>query len=229
MDTIKSLLMVIPVFFILSTQAIGETNSFIKIPSQTGTILLEKGVCDTGFLKNKAKTTNNEHRYVVVKFDRSLKRKTIKDLEKGGINLLLPLHKNAWVCSVAQPSLSEKELNKYAIAAMAPWKAEYKILPALKNGHFQEWAVTEEGNIKLLVSFFSDVDRKDVELLLAKYSIFYENINGPDTWAVQVPPTDIESLINEPVIHFVEEGPRPDEHRLMFCIGLSLLSIKYKM
>ena len=228
MDTIKSLLMIIPVFFILSTQAIGETNSFIKIPLQSGTILLEKGVCDTGYLKT-GKTTTNGNRYVVVKFNKSLKRNKLKELEKKGINLLLPLQKNAWICSVTLPSLSKTEMKKYAIAAMAPWKAEYKILPELKNRHFQEWAVTEEGKIKLLVSSFSDADRKDVEQLLAKYSTSYEIFSEPNIWAVQVAPADIERFINEPAIHFVEEGPRPDEHQLMFYIGLSLLSIKYRM
>ncbi len=229
MNTIKAILIiVILIFFSLSTQAIGETNSIFKIPFKSGTILLEKGVCDTGHLKT-VEAVPKENKYVIVKFAKALKRTNIKELEKRGIKPLSPLRKNAWICSVSPMTLSEKEMDKYAIAAMAPWKEEYKILPELKNEHFQEWAVMENGNIKLLVSSFGDVDKKDMESLLAKYSSSYEIFSAPSIWAIQIAPDNIENLINESAIHFVEEGPKPDEHRLMFCIGMSLLSIKYNM
>jgi hypothetical protein len=170
-----------------------------------------------------------EYKYVIVQFEKALKRKKRKKLEKLGINLLSFLYKNAWICSVKPSSLTETVMKKYAIAAVTPWKAEYKISPELKNGLFQEWAVMESGHIKLLVSSFRDVDKRVMERLLAQYSSAYEIFSAPNMWAVQLAPDNIENFINEPVVHSVEEGPRPVEHRLKFCLGLSLMSIRYKM
>ena len=116
----------------------------------------------------------DEHQYAIVQFEQVLKRSKIKELEKLGINLLSCLYKNAWICSMMPSVLTETEMKKYSIAAVTPWKAEYKISPALKNGHFQKWAVTENGDIKLLVSSFKDVDKKVMERLLAQYSSAYE-------------------------------------------------------
>lgn len=228
MDTFKSILISILFFFILSTQAIGQTKSSYEIPLQSGTIILKKGEYDTGSLRTM-ESMAEENNYVIVQFEKALKRKKIKELEKLGIILLSFLHKNAWICSVNASSLSETEMKKYAIAAMTPWKAEYKILPELKKGHFQEWAITESGNVKLLVSSFRDVDTKVVERLLAQYSSAYEILSTPNIWVVELAPDNIEKLINEPAVHYVEEGSKSNEQRLMFCICLSLLSPRYKL
>jgi hypothetical protein len=228
MNTLLSILISILLYFILLTNAICQTNTSFNIPLKSGTITLEKGDVDISLMKKMGIVTD-EHQYAIVQFEHVLKRSKIIELEKRGVHVLSCLHENAWICSVMPSVLTETEMKKYSIAAVTPWKAEYKISPDLKNGHFQKWAVTENGNIKLLVSSFGDVDEKVMERLLAQYSSFYEISNVPNMWAVQLKPENIENLINEPVVHSVEEGPHPAEQRLMFCIGLALMSAQPRM
>ncbi len=228
MDTLRSVLISILLFFILLTNATGQTNSFFKIPLKCGTITLEKEDVNASLLK-ELEIANKGHQYSIVQFEKVLKRSKIIELKKIGINPLTRLHKNAWICSVTSFALTESELKKYSIAAVTPWKAEYKISPAIKNGQFHEWAVTDNGNIKLLVSSFRDVDKKVMEDLLAEYSSSYETVGTPNMWAVQLPPGNIEHLIKEPAVYSAEEGPLPVEHSLMFCIGLALMSAQPKM
>ncbi|MBI9092834.1 MAG: hypothetical protein JEZ12_26760 [Desulfobacterium sp.] len=73
-------------------------------------------------------------------------------------------------------------IEKYTIAAVTPWKPEYKISSELMDGDFEEWAVAENGGIKLLVTFYDDLDKKDMESLLERYSSTYEIYMGDSSF-----------------------------------------------
>lgn len=183
-----------------STQAHGQGVTSYEISLKSGTIVLEKGSIEL-----------NDNRYVVVQFDKAPKRKEVEDLRGIGINLLSFLCNKAWLCAVEPSSLTDTVRNKYAIAAVTPWKPDYKISPKLRQGKFEQWAVTESGRVKLLITFFKDVSRTNMESLLRDYSATHDTFDEPNTWAIQIPPGMIDRIIDEPIVQSVEEGPRPFE------------------
>ncbi|MCP4118084.1 MAG: S8 family serine peptidase, partial [Desulfobacteraceae bacterium] len=177
----------------------SQSLLFFQIPLKSGTISLERGKFDL------------TEKYVIVQFVRTLKRKEIVELRESGIMLLSFLYEKAWICAMEPSSLTEEVIEKYTIAAVTPWKPKYKISPELIDGEFEEWAVAENGFIKLLVTFYDDVDPKNMESLLRLYSPTYEIYYGPTIWAIQVAPGKIDGLINETIIQYIEEGPPPLE------------------
>ena len=81
----STFLRILVLFFALSNQTWAQTISSFEIPLKSGTILLEKGKIDTA-----------DSRYVIVQFEKTLKRNEIEELRDIGINLLSFLYKKAW-------------------------------------------------------------------------------------------------------------------------------------
>ena len=187
---------VIAVF--LLSQADAQFPLSFEIPLKSGPVALQRGSIDPA-----------GSRYVIVQFDRVLSEEERAELRGRGINLLSFLYNKAWLCAAEQSAFTGAVINNYALAAVIPWRPEYKIATRLKEGHFEEWAVTATGEIKLLVTFFQDVAKTDMGSISIKYSSASEIFSEPNIWAMQVSPNMINSLINETKVQSVVEGPPP--------------------
>jgi subtilisin family serine protease len=175
-----------------------QAGESYHIPLSSGILELQKGDFET-----------EGARYLVIQFQSRLKRKDVEELRSLGINPLSFLYRGAWLCSVAPGALTGELRDRFAITAAAPWKAEYKMSRRLQKREFREWAVTEDGRIKLLVSFFEDVSRQEMEQVLGQYDPGYAISGAPTTWAIRIHAADIENLLREPAVQWVEEGPKP--------------------
>lgn len=184
-------------FFGLGHAAAQSPSSF-EIPLKSGTITLHKGDIEP-----------EGSRYVIVQFERVLSEEERTELSTEGIRLLSFLYKKAWLCAAEPSAFTEKVINNFAIAAVTPWLSEYKLSPALREGQFEEWAITEGGEIKLLVTFFEDVAKSEMENISRQFSSMSKLFSESNIWAIEVPPSLINSLVNQDGVQSVEQGPSP--------------------
>jgi hypothetical protein len=176
--------------------ALGQT--VYRIPLASGELQLVQG-----------KVSDSDGPYFIVQFTRVFNRTAKAELQKLGINPLSFLYKGAWLCNVQPEALTAAVMHQCGIAAAAPWLPGYKIAPALLQGQASDWAVTEDGRIKLLVSFFEDVPAAEMRRVASGYDPATKLHNSPGVWAVQLNPAAIAGLIREPAVRSVEEGPIP--------------------
>jgi hypothetical protein len=169
-----------------------------NIPMRSGTLVLEKDRIDPG-----------ASRYIIVQFEKRIKRETSNQLRDMGVNPLSFRYRNAWICAVEPSVLTDEVINQFGSRAVAPWKAEYKATAELRRGNVSDLARTPEGEIKLLVTFFQDVSQTEVAGTLAHYDAPYSLFREPNVYAIKVASGQIESLLNEPPVYTLKEGPRP--------------------
>ncbi len=194
----KKFFIIISIIALFSGYGVAaQTQSIYSIPVKSGALILEEGVEDL------------TERYVVIQLSRNLKRHEIAELRNKGVSLLSFLYKKAWLAAIEPSAMTQDVVAHYSIAAVSAWKPEHKISPKLRQGEFEEWAVTVTGKIKLLVTFFDDVEQSELINLLNQYSSTHEVYSEPNIWAIQITPTRIKDLIEEDNIQSLEEGPAP--------------------
>jgi len=185
----------------LAAPAFGQTAAILSIPMQSGTsVRLQEG-----------STNTFGGRYVVIQFSQKLRPEGIDRLRLAGINPLSLVYMNSWLCAVGPSALRGSAPQAFGIVAVAPWQPEYKISASLRRGKAAPWAFTAGGELKLLVTFFGDVKRDEMESVLARYDPSYMLFRPPNVWALQIPPSRMEDLLREAPIHTVEAGPQPLE------------------
>jgi len=198
----KSSRILLAILFIVAFFSVGQAEaqspSLFEIPLKSGNIVLQRG---------NIKTEGS--RYVIVQFDNVLHEEKRAELRVAGIHSLSFLYKNAWLCAVEPLVFTGSVVNNFAIVAVTPWRTEYKLAPKLREGQFEEWAVTDKGEVKLLVTFFEDTAKSEMETIARRYSSTSEVYSEPNIWAIQVPPSLINSLVNEEVVQSATEGPSP--------------------
>jgi subtilisin family serine protease len=178
--------------------ALGQT--VYRIPLGAGEIELQP-----------AKDFTSNEPYLILQFTRVFGKTDKAELQKLGIKPLSFLYKGAWLCHVQPGSLSAAVMNQYGIAAAAPWRPEYKIAPGLLQGLASKWAVTEDGRIKLLVTFFEDVPAAEMKRIASAYDPAAALHRAPGVWALVLAPGSIAGLTREPAVRAVEEGPLPPQ------------------
>ncbi len=166
------------------------------IPLRTAGVTLRPGVYDTA-----------GHRYVVLRLARNLKRAEIDDLSAAGVRLLSYLGDGAFVAGVDPGALTAATVATHGIESAAPWQAENKATPALRQSLAPDWAQTEGGLLKLLVLFFEDVAQSEMEAMLGRHAMSYAPQSPPLLWAIEIEPSRLAALLQEQGIHAVEPGP----------------------
>ena len=182
------------------------TLATVRAFGQTYTIPLHSGI---SIEMHQGQIDTSGGRYVVVQFAQNLNPKAIEKLRLQGIRPLSFLYMNSWLCSADPSAFSGNISQTLGIAAVAPWKPEYKISEALRHGKAEAWAFTNDSKVKFLVTFFGDAQESDITQVLARYGTSYGVYATPSVWRLEVQPARIEALINEPLIHTVEAGPAP--------------------
>ncbi len=191
-------LFVFLLIFIWLPAALGQT--IYRIPLAAGEIELQP-----------AKDFTASDPYLILQFTRVFGRADKTELKKLGINPLSFLYKGAWLCRVQPGALTAAVVEKYGIAAAAPWQPEYKIAPGLLKGQNSDWAVTTDGRIKLLVTFFEDVPTAEMQRIASAYDPAAVLHRAPSVWALVLAPGSIAGLTREPGVRAVEEGPAPPQ------------------
>src|SRR5271166_1836951 len=194
------------VTFMMSEAAQAQTT--YQIPLKSGTIVLQKTQFPAAAPRVAVPATSQ---YMIIQFERNLRSSDIDGLRMTGISPLTLVFANAWLCNVRFGALTASAAATYGIAAAAQWLPDHKIEPRLRQGQIDDWAKTANGDVKLLVKFFEDVDSDTAKAVLRSYSSSPRFFGAPNTWAIETPPSAIQTLMNEPLVQSIEQGPRPFE------------------
>ncbi|MCP5094720.1 MAG: S8 family serine peptidase [Chloroflexi bacterium] len=171
----------------------------VEIPLKSATLALENGRF----------YTSPYNPYTVIQLSRNLRFAEHQALRDQGVRLLNYLVDNTWIASVDPGSLTQQVINEYGLEAAVPWQPQNKAPLALQQGIRQEWAQTNSGSSKLLVTFFADVSPQKIEASLNQHSVTYQVYSPPNLWAVEVTATQFSQLMQAPIVHYMEEGPPP--------------------
>jgi hypothetical protein len=190
--------------------AAGQVECLVRL--QTADVVLRPGVYETG-----------EHRYAVLRLSRNLRRAEIDSLAAAGVRLLTYLGDGAFIAGVDSGALSASVCQRYGIEAAAPWRAENKATPTLRQGAAPDWALAEGGRLKLVVAFFADVGPSQIDAILARHATSYTVESPPRYWAVEIEPARLPALLAEQGVYTVEPGPMPfqpllDESRALIHV-----------
>lgn len=153
--------------------------------------------------------------YWIVEFERPLSTAERERAARLGIRPLVHLFGAACLCRVEPSSLTEERARDLRVRAATPWTPEHKIDPATRAGRVAPWAITDDGDIRLVVQLFPDAGAYRSELLLATWARRLEPLDadgrggGGAAWAIEIPPEHVEALIAAPIVRSVEEGPLP--------------------
>ena len=198
-----------------ATQSQGEAQGDDPeglVHLRTADVTLRPGVYDTA-----------GHRYVVLRLARNLRRAEIDDLSAAGVRLLSYLGDGAFIAGVDPDALSPGASTTYGIESAAPWQAENKAAPMLRQGLAPDWALSEGGLLKLAVLFFEDVAQSEMEAILGRHAVSYALERPPLLWAIEIEPSSLGALLQEQGIYTVEPGPIPfqpllDESRALIHV-----------
>jgi hypothetical protein len=179
---------------------------------QTADVILRSGVYDTA-----------GNRHVVLQLGHNLKRAEIDSLSAAGVRLVSYLGDGAFIAGVDPNALTADICGVYDIEAAAPWRAENKATPKLRQGVAPDWALSEGGLLKLSVLFFEDVARSEIESILGRHAASYASQHPPLLWAIEIEPSKVPALLQEQGIYAVEPGPIPfqpllDESRALIHV-----------
>lgn len=185
-------------FLLIIEPVAAQSPSLFEIPLKSGILTLHKGNIDPA-----------GYRYVIIQFEKPLSQEETTALRTHGVNLLSYLLNNAWVCAAESSAFTSSLISQFGIVAVTPWRAEYKLTPKLLVGEFEEWALTEKGEVKLLLTFFEDVSGSEMESITRRYSSISNIFIEPNVWAIQIEPSAIANLVNEDKVQLIAEGPSP--------------------
>lgn len=158
-----------------------------------------------------------EKPHVIIQFTELPNRAIRQRLATKGIRLLSYINGNAYYAALDQPETLDfdtSEASRDPALSMVRWMGQIetvdRIEPDLLEGKFGDWAINEDGTVKIRVMFFQDVESDAQIELLRRYTEQF-NQHSPDIWQLSITPDKIQSLITEDGIHWIEQEPPPYE------------------
>jgi len=130
-------------------------------------------------------------------------------LEKSGIRLLNYIPSNAWFASIPR-TLAIDDPVIPIIRWFGPILPEDKVPAELVEGAIGSWALRERNRVALEVSFFEDVDLRDVEQIIHRHGgIITGAIPAFNKMTVEVPKDAILTLAAEDSVRWIDQVPPP--------------------
>lgn len=130
-------------------------------------------------------------------------------LQELGVDLLFHVQPRVWVASLDTRLDPNAPVLLAEIRWMGAFQARDKIGPGLRSGRYADWAVEEDGRIRVSIEFFADVPLQEAEALVAAYSDRVERWAVPYGWYAIVPRSAIEPLAGRDEVKRIEQGPVP--------------------
>jgi hypothetical protein len=130
-----------------------------------------------------------------------------RNLELAGIKLLEYLGGTAYYASF------DKDIKFESLEKQVRWAGpllkEDKIDPALMRGEVRDWAKTETGEIKVIISFFEDVSPTEAEDVVSRHTTIHRRFGPSNQWSAQISLDAICKLAAEIPVRWIEQGPHP--------------------
>ncbi|MCP4260075.1 MAG: S8 family serine peptidase, partial [Planctomycetes bacterium] len=192
-----------------STQLHGEEVFTISLHSRTfkPTPGLEKALV---VLLRKS----DLHRtHMMIQFDNIPTVAERKSLTEKGVKLLACISNLAYFASMPSDESAAREILRIRptrwLGSILP---EDKIDPLLTTKGYGEWATNPDGSVKVKVTFFEDVDRKDARSLIAQLmgKIESEFTTRPSFY-ISIDPNQIRTLTEHDEVQFVGFYPPPPQ------------------
>lgn len=143
----------------------------------------------------------------IIQFWKPLENETRYMLGEAGIMVYQYLGGTAYTARLAAGCRPDKMLD--IIRWTGPLKSEDKLTSQLYREEIEKWAVTKEGRIKLMVSFFEGISADSIMTLLEKYSekVTPNELDG--NWFIEIERDQIRFLSAEKEVKWLEPGPNP--------------------
>jgi len=134
-------------------------------------------------------------------------------LRSEGIELLSYVPHNAWFASAPVNDLTTK-LASSALADIVRWagiiRPEDKMPADIWDGRIGSWAVTEDGYVRLAVSFFDDVSLEATDPIITRYGGIIEGkITHSNKVLILLEPDKIRAIASEDVVRWLDQVPPP--------------------
>ncbi len=148
-----------------------------------------------------------ENLWGIIQFWKPLENETRYLLGEAGIIVYQYLGGTAYTARLAAGCRPDKMLD--IIRWAGPLNREDKLTRQLYREEIEEWAVTKEGRIKLMVSFFEEISADSIKTLLEKYSekVIPNELDG--NWFIEIDKEQIRFLSAEKEVKWLEPGPSP--------------------
>lgn len=158
-----------------------------------------------------------EKRHVFIQLTELPNRAIRQRLVTKGIRLLSYIGGNSYYATVDRPEIlgfETLEAKRDPALSLVRWigqiKAADRVEPDVLEGKFGDWAINDDGTVKIRIMFFADVDSTAQIELLSRYTNQFKQ-HSTNIWQLSIDPKKIPLLINEDRVHWIEQEPPPYE------------------
>jgi subtilisin family serine protease len=190
-------------------------SSLAQTPENTPSIkLLSRTIVPNAGVVEKAQAVNSTGltappNHVLIQFYQLPGENERAELAAAGIKLLDYVPDNAWFAAVD----TEIDLNRPPfdlIRWAGPILPQDKISPALSSGRVADWSLESDGSVKLSILFFNDVEKEEINTLLARYQADYLSDDGRTGYVARFSGNSvIADLAREDIVQWIDNGPSP--------------------
>jgi subtilisin family serine protease len=134
-------------------------------------------------------------------------------LEAAGVQLLNYIPRNGWFASMPAQEV-EAALSRADVAGIVRWAGrilpEDKVDARIWAGEYGAWALTEDGRVRLTVSFFDDVSLATGRQVVSAHGAFIEGQSGLlNLLQVVASPAVVGSIASEDTVRWVDQVSPP--------------------
>jgi hypothetical protein len=219
LNTLKVIIIMSALFLISSTELVAQqqVDRKFEIALKSRTFIPQSGV--QPLLKDSLKLRLGQgiKQYIIVQFKELPSIFIRKKLELMGVHLLSYINGHAYYASVTKSDFLGFETaaggaNKSLKAIRWIGKIENtdRIDSDVLAGKFGEWAVNNDGTVKVRIIFFNDIDSASQVRVLNKYSKQFVAYSA-NIWQINIDKRIIFALMNENSINWIEQEPQPPQ------------------
>lgn len=205
------------ILFSLPGNAYAQMEKDYEISLRSRTFIPQLGIKALLLDSLMATVELGERRHIIIQFIELPNRAMRQRLVTKGVRLLSYINGNAYFATVDQPEVlgfETFEAKRDPALSLVRWIGQIepadRVEPNVLEGKFDDWAINEDGTVKIRVMLFGDVDSTAQIELLNRY-IKQFNQHSPNIWQLNIEPEKIQSLINEDGVHWIEQEPPPYE------------------
>ncbi|MGZ8830998.1 MAG: hypothetical protein ACXW2Q_11555, partial [Thermoanaerobaculia bacterium] len=190
-----------------------QQRTVVRLKSRD--IIIHKEGVSRSFI-TELRRTDLPRLHAFVQLRQPADRELAQALRAENLALLFPLTSDVWVAAV-EKKFDESDA---AVLKFVRWLDEIrpddKIAPEIDKKRFFDWAVEQDGRLRLMVQFFEDVSDKNAEAILETYTSDFEGMAIQHTWAIRARRDVVKGLSRHDEVKWIDQGPAPFRPLLNF-------------
>ena len=129
-------------------------------------------------------------------------------LTASGVQLLGYIPQNSWLASLPPDLTAVRKLD--FVRWIGPLLPQDRVEPAIQDGNFDSWAMTEEGNVRLEITVFPDVSLEEAAAAVGRHGGRVSAQNETfHRLQVELPPAALWSLAAEDGLQWIAQAGAP--------------------